>query len=113
MEQNIKIVHSPFTLNLECALNLAININVPYTNNDVNVMINPNRTEYKENAVQSGIQVRHHTEDTKIIHFDFEEDNEHEITYSNRTVIMKLINIGTEKTSEGYFKSFEFYLKDK
>lgn len=116
MEKQIKLVLSPFNSNVEVIDEMVISIHVPYSDKDVNIQINPNIQEYKENDDRPGLNVRQvtvttATEDTKTLHFDFLNDNIKNVQINNKEYEIKLLNIGKENIEGQDFSSFEFYIK--
>ena len=117
MEKLIKLVNSPFNSNIEIAGNIVLSIHVPYSDRDVTIQVNPNVQDYAENNDQPGVQVRQimvttPTDQTKTLHFDFENDNIQKTTIDGREYEIKLMQIGKQNLQGQDFPYFEFLIKE-
>lgn len=120
MEKNVKIIISPFTPNVEVFDKLVFKVDFPYAEDYVNVLIEPNIQEYKENDDKKDAQIRQvmitsSSKDSKKLYFDFKEDNFKKIKINDGEndygYEIKLLHIGREKMKEGDFVYFEFKIK--
>jgi len=117
MEKLIKLVNSPFNSNIEIVGDIVLSTHVPYSEHDVTIQVNPNVQDYVENNDQPGIQVRQGmvttpTDQTKTLHFDFNEDNIQKIIIDGKECEIKLMQIGKENLQGQDFPYFEFLIKE-
>jgi len=117
IQKNIKIILSPFNSNIEIVDIMAIQVHVPYSENEVTVLINPNITEYQEKQDKPGIKIRQFTvtestEQTKKLKFDFKDNNIHKVKINEKTFEIKLMTIDKEKIQGREFPYFEFFINE-
>ena len=116
MEKLIKIVSSPFSPSMEVVDKLVIKLDVPYSEQEVAILINPNIQHYVENNDRSDVKIAQltlstDTDQTKKLTFDFKDKNIQTFEVENKKYEMKLMNIGKERIEEQYFPWFEFSVK--
>jgi hypothetical protein len=115
MEKLVSIVNSPFTSNLEVIDKIVMKLHVPYSENDVTIQFNPNIQYYKEQQDTPDVQVRQimltkPTDQTKIVKFDFSNDNIKKIDISDTTYTIKLMSISRKNMQGQGFPVFEFFV---
>jgi hypothetical protein len=113
MNKSIKIVQSPFNLNLEVVEDIVIKLHVPYSNKSVTIQVNPNIQDYQEKADTKNAQVRQvimttPTDQTRTLSFDLENNKKHRITIEDFDYEIELIKIGKENIQGQDFPYYEF-----
>ena len=117
IQKNIKIILSPFNSNLEIVDIMAIQIHVPYSENEVTILINPNIIEHLEKLDIPEVKIRQlevitFTEQTKELKFDFKDNNIHKVKINEKTFEIKLMTIDKEKIQGQEFPYYEFFIKE-
>jgi hypothetical protein len=117
MSKLIKLSISPFSPSIESAYGLTIQPHVPCGSDFINLLINPNITDYiekdgDENIQISNFTVSYHTEETKIIKLNFSDKNTQIIETENKPIEIKLMNIGTENIQGHNFQFFEILVSE-
>lgn len=116
MEKLVKLIMSPNNPAIENAGDIILKIHVPCSEKDVTIQVNPYVREYTENNDQLGIQIRQTmatttTDQTKILHFDFINDNIQTIIINNKKYEIKLMHIGKENIQGQDFPYYEFLIR--
>ncbi|WP_055444939.1 hypothetical protein [Lacinutrix himadriensis] len=111
--KKISISGSPENPSIDEAFGLTFQLHAPYNKDEVTLLINPNITDYEDSMGDENVSIRHltfseHTPDTKIIKFDFGDNNVKKIggTY------IKLEKIGTIVFENQEFLTFDFFIED-
>lgn len=109
--KNVKLSSVPDLL-FATAGGLVIKLQPPYSENVVNLMINPNVMSYEKGKEGPGfsvgpISMSRHSSDTKILKFDFDNNNTQRIQVDDKNYKIKLMNI-----IKGHPLSFEFLIEE-
>ncbi|MCK5708015.1 MAG: hypothetical protein KAI43_10215 [Candidatus Aureabacteria bacterium] len=114
MSKLIKIILSPFSAALETVYGLVIRVQPPYTDNEVNIQISPNITEYKETVNKDFKQftMTSNIEDTKHISLNLKSKSTQIISFEDKDYEIKLLNIGKVKQQGQDFPFFEFMITE-
>ena len=114
----IKILLSPFEPDMEEAYNLIFQIFPPYGETFLNLIINPNITNYAENAdINPDIKIRQvvvseNTSETIELYMDFGDNNEKTFEMNGKSYTLKLLNIDKENIKGQDFPFFEFSISE-
>jgi hypothetical protein len=111
--QTIKINLSPFHPNVAIFGKLSFRIHVPYSEDEVTIMTNPNLLNYQENTGHDGAQLRQvqlsvPTMHSRTLKFKIDRDEPQKIRIDNTDYEIRLVKIGKEKTGTQDFFFFEF-----
>ena len=113
----IEIELSPFQPNLATAYTLAICIGARYSEQTVDIIVNPNITEYKSNEKAPGVaisqfMVMESTEHTRVLHFDFLKQNKHNVRIAGKTYEIQLMSIRKNRIADQAYFRFEFQVSE-
>lgn len=109
--KNIKFSSMPDSL-FSTAGDLIIKLQAPYSENEVNLMINPNVVSYEKGREGSGFSfgptsVSRHSKETMILKFDFGKNNTQKIQVEDKNYEIKLMSINKINPL-----SFEFLIEE-
>jgi len=109
--KNVKLSSTPDLL-FTTAGDLIIKLQPPYSENEVNLMISPNVTLYEKGKEGPDFSIgptimSKHSRDTKILKFDFENNNTQSIQIDDKNYEIKLMSINKDHPL-----SFEFLIKE-
>ncbi len=115
MQKLIKIRCSPLHSNVEVIEDLVVQLHAPYSKTEVNLQINPNIIDFKENIDQKHIKIKQRTvtkstDQTKFLKFDFKENNVHKVEVCGKNYEIKLMQIAEEDFQGQKFPYFEFLI---
>lgn len=92
-----------------------VKLSLPYNEKQVAIKINPMIVEYKENISKSEMEIRQlnvtkDTNETRFLHFDIENDNEHTFVVEGNTYRIRLLDILKDRIDgeQGNFYKFRF-----
>ena len=109
--KNVKLSSIPDSL-FATAGDLIIKLQAPYSENEVNLMINPNVTSYEKGRESPDFSigptsVSRHSKETMILKFDFGKNNKQRIQVDDKNYEIKLMDI-----KKGNPLSFEFLIEE-
>lgn len=109
--KNIKLSAAPDLL-FSTVGDLVIKLQPPYSENEVNLMVNPNVTAYEKGKESPGFSIgptimSRHSKETKILKFDFANNNKQRIPIEGKNYEIKLMSI-----NKGHPLSFEFLFEE-
>ncbi|MCX6154087.1 MAG: hypothetical protein NT007_08005 [Candidatus Kapabacteria bacterium] len=86
--KQVTISNNPFQPKFEVVGNLIVKLHVPYSERDVNIMINPNISEYIEKKNEVDVKIHHfsitiNNERSSILYFNLDGNNENKHTFVN------------------------------
>lgn len=109
--KNIKLSSAPDSL-FSIVGDLVIKLQPPYSENEVNLMVNPNVTTYEKGKESPGFIIgpiirSEHSTEIKPLKFDFANNNKQKITMESKNYEIKLMSI-----NKGHPLSFEFLVEE-
>ena len=109
--KNIKLSAAPDLL-FSTVGDLVVKLQAPYSENEVSLMISPNVTVYEKSKEGHGFSVgptsmSRHSKETKILKFDFANNNKQRITIEGKNYDIKLMSINKDHPL-----SFEFLVEE-